>query len=361
MMVTSITMLIYFLVRTSAIRYKLMLFIPIVWLLYFIILIESLTGVLVLLVSVAVIPIYFIIRDKNRVRKFISFLILMLIPVGCTYLIISEINQWNYKYDIIWNKLDRNTLNGNAYFHNREMNMFENDHFVGSYICLEELDEAWNMRSERDITGKSNDGFDIRPVLIRYMTSKGLRKDSLGISKLSEQDIANVENGVTNYLYPNKRGIAYRLYGVKWQFQIYLNGGNPSGHSLTQRFEYWRNAYRLFRSNLWFGVGVGDAEAAIVNQYEVDKSVMNGKWRLLAHNQFLTIGIQVGLVGLIAVIYCFYLLLRTGLQKKAFLFSFFIIGILVSMLFEDTLVTQTGCTLFGCIGSFLLLSTDEPV
>ena len=157
-----------------------------------------------------------------------------------------------------------------------------------------------------------------------------------------------------------KEGWIYRWYKIKWQFQSYLNGGNPSGHSLTQRMEYWKNGYHVLRGNWFFGVGLGDAGDAMRDQYVKDNSVLKIRWRLVAHNQYLTIATQIGLIGLSVVLTCFFLLFRMGLRKRATIFVLFLLVMCISMLFEDTFISQAGSTLFG-FGGFLLFASKDPI
>ena len=63
----------------------------------------------------------------------------------------------------------------------------------------EELDREWNKKSKVYVDGPDKKGNNLRYTLLRYMASKGLRKDSAGIVSLSPQDIANIECGNTNY------------------------------------------------------------------------------------------------------------------------------------------------------------------
>ena len=44
-------------------------------------------------------------------------------------------------------------------------------------------------------------GQDLQYTMFRYLTSKGLRKDSVGVSKLTILDVKNIEHGITNYKY----------------------------------------------------------------------------------------------------------------------------------------------------------------
>ena len=49
------------------------------------------------------------------------------------------------------------------------------------------MEEEWNRVSEMDFKGKTTNGNTIRGTLIRFLTSKGLRKDAAGIRQLTSR------------------------------------------------------------------------------------------------------------------------------------------------------------------------------
>ena len=52
-----------------------------------------------------------------------------------------------------------------------------------------------------------------------------------------------------------------------WEFDQFIKGGNPSGHSVTQRFEFWKAAIGIASDNIFIGVGTGDMPHAYRDQY----------------------------------------------------------------------------------------------
>ena len=83
-----------------------------------------------------------------------------------------------------------------------------------------------------------------------YLASKGLRKDSVGIAQLTDDDINNIEKGYSNYLVPGMDPYRERIYRFLWEWSVYVENNDPSGHSLTQRFEYWKASAGIIRQNL---------------------------------------------------------------------------------------------------------------
>jgi len=107
---------------------------------------------------------------------------------------------------------------------------------------------------------------------------------------------------------------------------------------------FWRIGSKIFTENIWMGVGTGDVQLAYNQQYDKLPFNINEKYRLRAHNQFLTMGVAFGIFGLMY----FVLTLLSGLwvlpNSKSFLFLGSFIILMVSMLDEDTLETQFGVT-----------------
>ena len=150
-----------------------------------------------------------------------------------------------------------------------------------------------------------------------------------------------------------------RMQEIFWELNIYLKGGNPSGYSVAQRFEFWKAAIGIIKENFFIGVGTGDVEKAFDEQYEKINSPLTQEWRLRSHNQFLAIGTAFGVIGILwFLIALFYPLLSLKNYKDYFYLTFFIISFL-SMLTEDTLETQVGITFFAFFNSLFLFCRED--
>jgi 4-amino-4-deoxy-L-arabinose transferase-like glycosyltransferase len=208
----------------------------------------------------------------------------------------------------------------------------------------------------------------LRTTMVRYITSMGLTKDSLGITQLNDEDIRMIENGYTNYLFKYKWSVYPRLYQIFWEIEYYLKGGNPSGHSLTQRVEYLKNAIHVIKRHFWFGTGTGDTVSEILKQYELDNSQLALQWRKRAHNQLITFFLSFGFIGFLLFVITFSMAIYLERKNVDFLFLCFLLIFLFSTLNEDTLETQIGATYFAFFLSILLLGrniehvqkSDEP-
>ena len=190
--------------------------------------------------------------------------------------------------------------------------------------------------------------------MLRYLSSKGLTKDSLGLSKLNEQDLNNIRNNVTNYLYPNWGYLHKRIYELVNEFEEYKNNRNINGHSITMRLYFWQAAIQIIKNNPLIGVGTGDVQQELNKTYTEIKSPLSEEWRKRPHNQFITITVAFGFAGLVFFLGSLvYPLLKLKKQLHLLYFPFFILLIL-SFILEDTLETQAGLTFFAVFNTLFI-------
>ena len=90
-------------------------------------------------------------------------------------------------------------------------------------------------------------------------------------------------------------------------------------------------------------------------------SPLEKKFRLGAHNQYLTFAVTFGIAGFVWFLFSLFYPLRQLVQAKMFDYfyiTFFVIALL-SMLSEDTLETQAGVSFFAFFNCLLLFGRDE--
>lgn len=329
-----------------------------IWLVFFLFLLKSLTGIVVLLIVTIFLVLRNVIRTKNIMLKWFLLIALILIFLLSSAFFSNSIARFNYKQKINPEELDKVTLNGNPYSHNLLSTDYENGYYTWIYVCDTELEKEWNKRSKLNFRGNDLKGQELRYTIIRYLTSMSLRKDSLGISSLSSQDIQNIEHGMANYIYAWKYSLYPRIYQILWEVHQYKNGGNPSGHSFTQRLEYLKTSLHIINSNFWTGVGTGDVAQAFKKQYKEDQSQLSEQWQLRAHNQFLTFFITFGLIGFIIISVALIYPILNKIRNNYFLILFSIIGFL-SFLNEDTLETHAGISFFAFFYALFLYQLNN--
>jgi hypothetical protein len=324
------------------------------WLIYFLFFLLSLTGILLFVILTVGSIIYFAISPGNKIVRY------GLLPITVTLVLISVVIiafQVKSFYKII-EPVSANpeliTINGNPYQNYPERKDIENGRYVWMYISEEEMMKEWNSRSSIDYNGKDRNEQDLRFTLIRYLASIGLRKDSVGVSKLSNNDIINIENGIANIRFTEGGTLGSMLYEIIWQIDYYHRGGNPSGHSLTQRIEYFKTGMKIFVKNPLFGVGAGDVPTKFIEQYEIDGSILDPEFRNRSHNQYLTFLISFGIIGFLLIMLSLLIPVFKLKGYKNYLFVIFMSIALLSMLSEDTLETHAGVSFFAYFYSLFL-------
>ncbi|NOZ47114.1 MAG: O-antigen ligase family protein [Chlorobi bacterium] len=324
------------------------------WFVFFLFILQSYTGIIIFILTAVTVLIKASVLCKQKKYKTAGIIFSFLIPIlFFLYLSFAFFKFYNIdKIEIA--HLDKTTVNGNLYSHNTKSKLVENGHYIWIYVCNKELKNTWNKRSKINFAGKDRNGNPIKLTLIRYLTSKGLRKDAAGVMQLTETDIKNIENGIANYIFANKLGLYPRTYQIIWEFDRYLKGQNPSGHSVTQRIEYYKSAYHIFKNNILVGVGTGDLKMSYNDYYNKVHSRLTKKWRLRAHNQYFTFLVTFGLIGFVWIMYAFVYSIKKEEGFKNYFFFFFFFIAFLSMINEDTLETQIGATFFAYFYSLFL-------
>lgn len=331
-------------------------------LLWFLIVLSSFTGFVVLAALLIIVPWLY----RHQIRNRITQIAVLAIPFLTIILVFAAFNSVRNQCFSIHEhtesgQLDSLTISGHPYLHDRNAHLKENGYHVYYYIEETEMCNAWNQRSDHKVFPADSATYAFRNIIMRYVTSKGLHKDSTGIMSLTDKDIQLIEAGYTNYLLPTFDPIRKRIYGFLWEWNVYQETGNPSGHSLTQRIEYWKAALHLIASNPLLGAGTGDPTKAFHEEYDRMHSMLGEKFRLRSHNQFLSTAVQLGIPALILFLITLIVpfIMRRAIEPTLYISFIFIF--LLSMLNEDTLETQVGVSFYALFNSlFLLWQRPEP-
>lgn len=349
----------YFVFSSTTGSGKVMWSLIILWLVFFLIIMESLTGLVALLLTTVVLISYTIIKSKIRMLKYGAFLFLCAVLSLSVYYINSIADENRQRESVDFNKTDIYTSQGNLYDHDKKSKVSENGHLVWSYYSIIELKEAWNKRSAVKIDSSDLKGNTVYFTLFRFLTSKGLRKDADAVFALTENEIKAVERGVTNVNYQDISSLRGRIYETLWEIDLYSKTGQLNGHSLTQRFEYWKTAVGIIQNNLFLGVGTGDVPIAFEQEYIKKNSTLNKLRRLRAHNQYLSIAVAFGIVGLLWFLVSLAIPFFNKKMGFNYLYITFFIIAIISFFTEDTLETQAGVTFFAFLNSYFLFAKES--
>lgn len=245
---------------------------------------------------------------------------------------------------------------GRPYNHFDAKGHRENGNYVFINIQLEELRDQWKRLFPADSFNYKPYAHNINRyvVLVRYLASKGLNKDSVGISQLSEEDRQNILKNVCNYKYPQWNYLHKRIYELVCEYDDFLNKRDVNGHSLTMRLYFWQAAVGVIDKYPVMGVGTGDVQAELNRVYEESNSPLDPEWYKRPHNQFLTVMVALGAIGLAVLLLSLVwpvVVLRRHLH--ALYWPFFVMAI-VSFLIEDTLETQAGLSFYAVFNALFI-------
>jgi hypothetical protein len=353
--------LIYYSFKEKPLWIKISSVIATFWLLFFMYKLEMATGFISLVLVGGLLLVLFILK---WLPKKVSLALVILITSSAGFVLnsaLSSLNMYDRESSNKSNTMLEKTKNGRYYLQDTVFGLAENGNLITININDYELQKEWDLRSSIRFDGADKLGNGLRYTLLRYMASKGLTKDSVGIVSLSQQDIANVENGSSNYKYSLNSGLATKWRELIWEYIKYKRGENPSGHTLSMRLEFWKTAIYVIGDHPVFGVGTGDIQDSFNSKYIETNTQLDVVWRLRCHNQYLAIGVAFGCVGLL--LFMFYLLYPAIVLRKDlhYLYWPFFLIALLSFFTEDTLETQSGVTFFIFFQTlFLWLGSASP-
>jgi len=357
----SIFFLVYFLFfkSSNSIIIKVLICSLVSWFVFFLFLLSSINGLFVLFTLLLAILFWFLFSNANRFWKFTIISTIILSIIGAIFGIQKIKLEFFSLYEKESMPTKIHTKNGREYTVEGDDSKIENGYHVAWYHCKPEYEKEWNIRANIDIDSLDNKNQFIRFTLHRYLTSKGLKKDSVGIWNLNETDIANIENGITNYKYSLSYGLKNRLYQLFYEIEDMQKGNKPQGHSLGMRLYLWKAGINIWKDNFWFGVGQGDIDLEFKKFHASQKDKMPETYWIRTHNQFISIAIAFGITGL--AIFLFTLFYPLICERKSLHFFYFIFlgTMLLSFLGEDTLETSVGATMFAFFNSFLFFNFNS--
>ncbi len=303
-----------------------------------------LTGLILLIIILVVLSLIYAGGSSNKIFKAAIYtsVILLVSGIGMYFAVITYqyfTSSFNAETAEVY------TADGHRYTHRVRPQELENGSYIYTYVCEEELEQAWNKRSHINYKDTVANGFSVPSTLIRYLNSKHLKKDRLGVEALTEQDIRNIENGTANYYYQHSWGLVGRYYSVLWEMNDYYHTGYLAGYSLSQRFELWNASWRVVQQHPLSGVGTGNTRYALSQELIKNNSPIKYS-NMKSHNEYLSMLMAFGVVGfMICLIAVFYPVIAK--RPRSFVFTVFMIIMLLSMLTEDSLDQQDGATLFA--------------
>ncbi|MEZ7816519.1 MAG: O-antigen ligase family protein [Flavobacteriales bacterium] len=236
---------------------------------------------------------------------------------------------------------------GAPYTHHQDRFLDENGYKVWNFLAWDEARIAWNKRSDCLFDGPDKMGHSLKITLTRYLTSLNLPKDGLAVQGLTEEDIRAIEQGTPSAVEHLKSGMNRRLDVLRYEVGNWMDDGNPSGNSVTQRWVYLKTGLHIALNNgivhSLLGVGTGDLPDAYQLAYIELDTPLNPQFRKRTHNQYLAWWVASGFIALSLWI----LVLIASWKRDREWWSLGRLAwwmVVVSCFAEDTLETQAGVT-----------------
>ncbi|MBK8498288.1 MAG: O-antigen ligase family protein [Flavobacteriales bacterium] len=253
------------------------------------------------------------------------------------------------------------TAGGEPYYHDTVDTQTENGTHVWTYLAWREMRRAWMLRSDRTLDDADDKGHALWSTAARYLASKGVRKDSVSVMALTDAEVRAIEAGRTNVLQGQRGPLRERVEEVLFELDMYRSKGQASGHSVAMRIEFQKAGWELAKANWLIGVGTGDTQRAFDDYYERTNSTLEKKWRLRAHNEYLTLWISFGVFGLMWSLFTWWWpAYRMGAWKNP-IFIAWAIAFGVSCLTDDTIETQAGATFFALYYALFVFAAPRAV
>jgi len=334
---------------------RIVLLICVAWLVVFLYLLNSLTGYITFLFLIIFSLIYLIAKLKKKTITFSLLILVGLFLFSFSVYVNKIIKNFYVTETIDIQNLEKQTVNGRSYLHDTERKRTENGHYIDVYICMDELEKEWAKLSTLSINGEDKKGQILSETLIRYLSSKGLRKDSAGLKQLKPYEIDYIENGCANYKYINKYSLESRIYIIIWQLNTYIQTGNASAQSISQRIDYLKSAKHIIKENFWFGVGTGDVKDVFDKTLDKLSPKLNQENRYRVHNQYIVVFTTLGVLGFSVFLFVFFYPIFLLKIWNNYLFSIFYLIIVLSFFTDNPLETQLGVGFFAyfyCLGIF---------
>ncbi len=322
------------------------------WLIVYLFIAQTLTGIAIFMTAAVFLIFRMLLSHKKNLTRKIILSVFTFLVLGFAAYFTYIIYDYYAAETPSESQLESTTHYGHRYHHDLN-SIVENGSLIYLYVCEEELQTEWNKRSK--LTYDDN----IQTTIIRYLNSKGLRKDRKGMETLTEKDINNIELGIANVDYSRGIGLKRSIYPLLFSLTLYEKYNKIDHSSLLQRIELWKAGYQVIKSNALFGVGIGDHKEAIDQQLIDQNSPLTYKRDMGCHNQFITYCLMGGMILLLYFLFSLLYPFFTVEKSRSIIYIIFFILIFISLFTEDTLETQVGITLYAFFNSFLLLNFDE--
>jgi len=125
-----------------------------------------------------------------------------------------------------------------------------------------------------------------------------------------------------------------------------------------ERVMMWYLSAEIIAENP-FGVGTGDIDFFLVDKCEKYDLALLKKKNLNPHNQFLQIGIDLGIPGLLFLVFLVGAIIYFAIKNKNYFLFFLGFSLLFNGLFESVLQRQSGIVFYSCVICLAVVYTNQ--
>ena len=153
----------------------------------------------------------------------------------------------------------------------------------------------------------------------------------------------------------------YAFFAVRTKLEfVNLNYEMDDLHMgmLAIRLSIWENALAIIESNWFLGVGTGDADGMLLNQYKTSGFTIGWQNDYNCHNMYLQYWLGNGMLALGLFIGYLILLLKKALKFKNYVFMGFLIIFALFSFTESTMRVQKGMVFFMVMSSLFYWSPN---
>ena len=313
----------------------------------FLFVLRSFAGIIILFITGTAFAIRVSMDSRNKwVRNTLVISVLALLVAVASF--VAWVDFRNFHAPAVNpSTLEKQTASGHPYAHNLTDKSLENGHYVNLYICDPELKKEWNLRSTMSYDSNDHKGQPVRTTIIRYLTSKGMRKDSAALSQLRDDEITVIENGRANYRFETRPGVYQRLYETLWEIHVWRATGFVSSHSFGQRIVFYQTAGEVISRHFLFGVGTGDVYDSMLETTRNNHISIDKRWKGEPHNQFTFLFMSFGVFGFAWILFTWIYSVYVNKAYRQLLFNLFAAIILISMTVLDTTESYDNMVFFA--------------
>lgn len=138
------------------------------------------------------------------------------------------------------------------------------------------------------------------------------------------------------YRFIYAKNISYKITDVNYK----------AWNGFSVRLAIWSNSINIIKDNFFLGVGQGDANDCLINNYKEKGFLFAYNQKYNAHNQFFQTFISIGFIGFFILCLLFLYNLINGIRQNNFLLTSFTVISILTCLTESIFLMQGGVMFF---------------